>query len=109
MSPQATQVAKSTITELTDEIQYLWELHKVDHIFQNAFLKSISGLQPTIVIQMLAKEIDCLYKEKSNIQHLLLSILKREEKLRDMQEMNNLLKEKAEDNETLEKVNNYKF
>jgi len=75
----ANLVNPETIVSLQEELRYLWETHKIDKIYQDHFICGLSGLEPKMHIQILAKEIENLYNEKATIQQLLQSIYKREE------------------------------
>ena len=80
-------VTPDTIASLQEEISYLWEIYRVEKTYCEAFMDSLSNLQPKMYIQLLAKEIENLYNEKAVIQHIFTSIQKREESVKYIHQM----------------------
>ena len=80
-------INQGTITSLNEEILYLWETYKVDKVYQDAFIESMSELQPKMHIQILAKEIENLYNRKATIQQLFMSIHNREDRINSIKEI----------------------
>ena len=72
-------VNPETIGSLKEEIFYLWELYQIDKLYQDAFMRCLSGLQPKMYIQILAKEIENLHNEKATMQQIFISIQQRED------------------------------
>jgi len=82
-----TLVNPDTISSLHEEITYLWEIYRIEKVYQNAFMESLQYLQPKMYIQILAKEIENLYNEKSMVQQLFLSIQKREDAIKTIKQL----------------------
>lgn len=80
-----------TIASLQEEISYLWEIYRIDKYYEDVFMESLSNLSPKMYIQLMAKEIENLYNEKSNVQHIFLTIQKREEMIKCLKQMNQVL------------------
>ena len=75
-------VNPETISSLQEEIIYLWEIYKIEKVYQDAFMDSLLSLQPKMYIQILAKEIENLYNEKAAVQQIYLAIQKREDSIK---------------------------
>jgi hypothetical protein len=74
-------VNAETVAALQDELEYLWEVYRVDLHYRHAFSDSVAGTPPTYYIQRLATEINNLYNERAAVQQLQLGMQKREEAL----------------------------
>lgn len=66
-------------------------MYRIDKTYRDAFLTSIEHQIPSQYVQCLAKEIDNLYNEKSQIQKLYAQIQKREVILADLIQMSDNL------------------
>ncbi len=75
-------VTPGTIASLQEEISYLWEIYHIEKSQQDSFMDSLTGLQPKMYIQLLAKEIENLCNEKSTIQLVAAAIQRREESIK---------------------------
>ena len=98
-------INQETVSALLEEMDYLWEIYRIDQHYKSAYLESLSRLQMATYIQLLAKEIENLYNEKAAIQQLYSAIQKREEQVKYIKELNQfLLGGKASLSEMREKV-----
>lgn len=92
-----------TVSALKEEIQYLWEVYKIDPSFRQSFFDSIAHLQPKLCVEALAKEIQNLYNEKAEIQILISQIQRREKLVADIKLLSeNLVKEKIKINKEIQ-------
>ena len=97
-------INQETISALQEEIEYLWNVYRIDSYYQKAYLESLSRLHIATYIQFLAKEIENLYNEKADIQKLYFAIQKREEQLKYLKELNHFLAEGKSNTEAKENV-----
>jgi anaerobic ribonucleoside-triphosphate reductase len=93
---EANLINPETIASLKEEIQYLWEIYRIDRVYREVFTESMSKLPPKMCIQILAKEIENLYNEKATIQQIFMSIQQREDCI-------NTLKDLIQDNSITDK------
>lgn len=71
---------------MQEEIKYYWSIYRIEPYYQEAYLKNLSRLHIATYIQFLAKEIENLYNETSNLQKLYAAIRKREKTIRHLKE-----------------------
>lgn len=99
-----TVINQETISALQEEIEYLWNVYRIDKHYQRSYLESLARLQITTYIQLMAKEIENLYNEKSVLQNLMSSIEKREAKIKQIAQFNTFLASNPNCPENNEKV-----
>lgn len=95
---------RKTLAALQEKIRYFWSINSVDPTYQKAFLECLSKARTKLHIQFLAKEIESLEKQTSDIQQLYSSIEKREELIKTIKELNEFLWEQKLSQEVKEKA-----
>lgn len=103
-SREANLINAETAASLREEINYLWEIYRIDKMYREAFMESMAGLPPKMHIQVLAKEIENLYNEKAAIQQIFVAIQQREECIGLLEEAINGLQENSSVAEIKEQV-----
>ena len=80
-------ISPETISALQEEIEYYWNVYRIDSYYTSAYMDCLAKLHITTYIQLLAKEIENLRNEKAAIQRLYITIQKREESLGSVSEL----------------------
>jgi hypothetical protein len=80
-------ISPETISALQDEIEYYWNVYRIDSYYTTAYMDCLSKLHIATYIQLLAKEIENMRSEKAAIQRLYVTMQKREESLASVSDL----------------------